>query len=73
MFSLFLAYAILAGITALAVGITVFFSFAIWGINSWDMQSWLFGLGFACIIGIIGGVLFPYVWYKQLRRWLGQE
>lgn len=61
------AYAILACVTALVLGVQTFLAFDLFSYRRTDWKSVLLGFGISCTLGLIGGVLFPYVWYKKLR------
>lgn len=64
-----LAYVVLAVITAIVLGVQASITFALWDRKAFqNIKTTAVGFGFAGLIGIVGGVLFPRVWYKRLRK-----
>lgn len=69
--SLFLfAYAVLAVFTALMIGILTFF---FRGLEPYNKKDWNNLIVLPLVLGIVGGAIFPYVWYQTLHRKLYRE
>ncbi len=64
-----IAYVVLGVLTGLVMGGYAFIGYGLLGRHySFSRAEFGVSVGLACLIGMAGGVSWPWVWYKKLRE-----